>query len=279
MQAFVNGDYCDLAEAKISVFDRGFLFGDAIYEVLPVYDGKPFSLERHINRLYDNLKKTHINPPQWDLPTIITHLITKNGGGDMQIYLQVTRGNQGVRKHDITPNLSSSLIAFTLHNKYPTSTEQEKGLSAKLVEDIRWTRCDIKTTSLLANILVNDEALSSGYQTAILVRNGVITEGSASTIFIVTKDGTVKTSPLNNFCLPGITREIIIELIKELNWSFVENEFTVNELLNAKEVWITSTTKEIYPVTKIDTHLINGGKMGDYCQIINEHYKKLVNND
>lgn len=275
-QAFVNGEYSALADAKISVFDRGFLFGDAVYEVLPVYNGQPAFVEQHLRRLYSNLKKTKIALPQWDLHQVINELIAKNGNGDLQVYIHITRGNQGLRKHDIPPSLSSGVVAFTIHNKYPTLEDKEKGLTAALLDDMRWDRCDIKTTSLLANILLNDEALSEGYQTSILVRNNIITEGSAANVFIVCNDGTIKTPPLNDLCLPGITREIAIQLIKQLGWTFAETEFTVDELFNASEVWITSTTKEIFPVAKVNNKIIGNGVMGEYCRIINQRYKELV---
>lgn len=278
-QAFINGTFSALADAKISIFDRGFLFGDAVYEVLPVYKGQPFFVEKHLKRLYANLEKVKIARPQWDLATLIPELVERNGGGDLQVYLHITRGNQGLRKHDIPENLSSSLMAFTIHNKYPSLEEKQLGLKARIVDDLRWSRCDIKTTSLLANILLNDEALSDGYQTAILARNNIITEGSAANVFMVDYDGVIKSPPLNNFCLPGITREVVVELIEELKLPYLEMEFSVDELLNAREVWITSTTKEIFPIIQIDSQLINDGKMGEYCFTINNYYKKLVAND
>lgn len=275
-KAFVNGEYSNLADAKISVFDRGLLFGDAVYEVVPVYNGQVFFCKQHLQRLYSNLEKVKITSPQWDLQQVIDELIVTNGQGDLQVYIQVTRGNQGFRKHDIPPSLSSSVIAFTIHNTYPTLAEKEKGLTAQIIEDTRWTRCDVKATSLLANILLIDEALSAGYQTSILARNNVITEGSAANVFIVSKENVVKTPPLNNWCLPGITQELVIGLVKQQGWSFAETEFSVDELVQAKEVWITSTTKEIFPVTQVNNTVINNGIMGDYCRIINNYYQELV---
>ncbi len=274
--AFVNGEYLDAADAKISIFDRGFLFGDAVYEVLPVYNGQPFFVKRHLKRLYSNLEKTKINIPGYDWHELIQRLIVENNGGDLQVYIHVTRGNQGYRKHDIPETISPSVIAFTIHNYFPSETDKEKGVKAKLVEDIRWARCDIKTTSLIANILLNDEAVSSGFQTSILARNGIITEGSAANVFIVTQEGKVKTTPLNNTCLPGITRQIAIELISDLNWEFSEEEMTTEELFKAKEVWITSTTKEIMPVTMINDCFINEGKIGQYWRAINNSYSQLL---
>lgn len=273
---FINGEYLDSADAKISVFDRGFLFGDATYEVLPVYNGQPFFVARHIDRLNSNLEKIKIDLPTFDWNQIINRLISDNNGGDLQIYIQITRGNQNLRKHDIPSSITPTVIAFTIHNRYPSEIDKEKGLTAKLMEDYRWARCDIKTTSLLANILLNDEAVSAGHQTSILVRDGLITEGSTVNVFLVTHDDLIKTPPLNNLCLPGITRQIAIELIEQLNWSFTESDIKEDELFNAKEVWITSTTKEIMPITQINDVLINNGIIGQYWRIINKSYHQLL---
>jgi D-alanine transaminase len=273
--AFVNGEYSNLQDAKISIFDRGFLFGDAVYEVLPVYHGQPYFVEKHIKRLNSNLEKIKIPLPDYKWNELIDRLIIENGSGDMQIYIHVSRGNQGLRKHDIPKELAPSLIAFTIHTRFPTRIEKETGLSAKTVEDIRWTRCDIKTTSLLANIMLNDEAVSSGYQTSILLRDNLVTEGSTSNVFIV-KDNLIQSPPLTNLCLPGITREITIELINNLNWQFIEKDIQVSELFEAQEVWITSTTKEIFPITRINDQLINEGIVGEYWRTINQSYQQLI---
>jgi len=274
--AFVNGEFLQATEAKISIFDRGFLFGDSLYEVLPVYNGQTRFVDRHLARLNENLEKIKISLPNYDWPTLIERLVAENGGGDLQVYIQVTRGNQGARKHDIPTSLEPSVIGFTIHNAYPTYQEKEKGLSAELLDDIRWLRCDIKTTSLLGNILLNNQAVSSGYQTSILVRDGLITEGSTSNVFIVTKDGKIKTPPLDHLCLPGITRQIAIELMQELSWSIYEETFSIKDLLEAEEVWIASTTKEIYPVTMVGHNTIGTGKAGNYWRTIEPLYKKLV---
>ncbi len=273
---FINGVYLDSDDAKISVFDRGFLFGDAVYEVLPVYNGQPFFVDQHIERLNSNLKKTKIAIPQYDWYEVINRLITANNGGNLQIYIQVTRGNQGIRKHDIPSSISPSVIAFTMYNPFPSDLDKEKGLAAQLIEDIRWSRCDIKTTSLIANILLNDEAVSAGYQTTILIRDGIINEGSTANVFLVSQEDVIKTAPLTNLCLPGITRQVAIELISQLNWDFSEENISAADLFNAKEVWITSTTKEIMPVTRINDFFINEGKAGKYWRIINKSYQELL---
>lgn len=273
---FVNGEYVNSTDARISVFDRGLLFGDAIYEVLPVYNGQPFFIDRHLERLNSNLKKIKIPAPDYDWYELIQKLITRNHGVNMQIYLQVTRGNQGLRTHDIPSEIIPTVIAFPIHNHYPSPAEREKGFRAKLLEDFRWTRCDIKSTSLLANILLNDEAHSSGFQTTILVRNDMVTEGSTANVFIVTPDNEIRTPPLNGLCLPGITRQIAIELIADLQWRFSETEITTADLFEAQEVWIASTTKEIMPVTMINDTLINHGHMGRYCRTLNNSFSQLI---
>ncbi|TAL65150.1 MAG: D-amino acid aminotransferase [Legionella sp.] len=275
--AFINGDYFPLSEAKISIFDRGLLFGDGIYEVLPVYNGQVFFLDRHLKRLESNLDKIKIPMPNCDWQNMITQLITQNGSGDLQVYIQITRGDQGQRKHDIPSSLKPTLFAFTIHNKYPTLEEKLRGLKAKLLEDIRWLRCDIKSTSLLGNILLNDEAVSTGFQTSILMRDNQVTEGSTTNVFIVTQDGTIKTPPLNHLCLPGITREIAVELIQQLGWPLLEESFSCEELFAAKEVWAASTTKEIFPITQIDDKQIADGQAGAYWLKINELYNNLKN--
>lgn len=274
--AYVNGEFVNAADAKISVFDRGFLFGDGVYEVLPVHNGRPLFVDRHLKRLHSNLEKTKIQFPNCDWANIIQQLIEKNGSGDLQIYIQITRGNQEARKHDIPFELAPTVVAFTLHLPYASSNEKEPGLRAKLMDDNRWLHCDIKATSLLGNILLNDDAVSAGFDTSILSRNGFITESSTANVFIVTKDGKVKTPPLSKLILPGITREILIELIKELGFEISEEEFDTKALLEAQEVWITSTTKGVYPVTKINDTIIGEGHAGNYWRALNNLYQNLV---
>ncbi|STX38440.1 D-amino acid aminotransferase [Legionella feeleii] len=275
---YLNGDYCKTEDAKISVFDRGFLFGDAVYEVIPVYNGHTFFVNSHLQRLESSLTQARIKMPDIDWRSIFHELIKQNGSGDLQVYLQVTRGNQGLRKHDIPEGLNPTVIAFTLHTPYPSFEAKKRGLHAMLVEDIRWSRCNIKTTSLLANILTNDDAVSVGANTAILSREGFLTEGSASNIFLVDTQGTIRTPVLDNLCLPGITRQITIDLIKSLSLPLQEEKIPIESIFNAQEVWITSTTKEIYPVTRINDCIIGKGYGGMYWQQMNEHYQQLIKN-
>ncbi|WP_131782997.1 D-amino acid aminotransferase [Legionella gresilensis] len=273
---YLNGKYCPAKEAKISIFDRGLLFGDAIYEVIPVYNSKPYFLDLHLERLRTNLKKLKINLPFYNWDAIFSELIQHNGGGNLQLYVQITRGNSGERKHNIPQNITPTCFVFTLHNPYPTLEEKRRGLHAKLLEDIRWLRCDIKTTSLLGNILLNEEALASGADVALLVRDGFLTEGSATNFFIVDKQGIIKTPPLSNLCLPGITRHIIIELITQLKLPFKEESISIDALFDANEVWITSTTKEIYPITTIDDIPVGANTHNSYWVQLHNEYKQLI---
>lgn len=275
-QVFVNGNFVAIADASISIFDRGLLFGDSIYEVIPVYANKVYFYEQHLARLQANLDAVKIPMPKYNWQGIFQQLIESNTEGDLQIYVQITRGNQGVRKIDIPKQLEPTVIVFALHADYPTAAEKQKGVSAKLLEDNRWMHCDIKTNSLIANVLLNDAALSSGFDTSILHRNGIITEGSASNIFIVS-DGHIKTPKLSKFCLPGITRKLVLELIPKLNLQLSEIDIDIKELFTAQEVWLTSTTKEIYPITKIDDHTVGNGKAGIYWLRMHEAYQEMKN--
>lgn len=274
---YLNGSYCSASEAKVSIFDRGLTFADSVYEIIPVYKGHLFYVEKHLKRLGTSLAGAKISQPAIDWLAVFEQLIERNGRGDMQIYLQITRGDQGIRQHDIPQEIEPTIIAYTLHTPYPTFKAKESGLKAKLIEDIRWLHCDIKTTALLANVLLNDEALKSGADTAILSRDGFLTEGSASNVFLVDDKGTIFTPPLNSLCLPGVTRQITIELIHSLAWSLREDNIPREAIFKAKEVWITSTTKEIYPVTQVDNSPIGYGRGGVYWREINEKYQELIN--
>lgn len=272
---YLNGDYCSAENATISIFDRSVLFGDAVYEVIPVYAGVPHFLNKHLERLLSNLQKTNISIPQVDWPTVFATLIEQNGGGNLQIYLQVTRGNQGTRKHDAPKTLQPTVFAFTLHIPFATYADKKKGLEVSLLEDKRWLRNDIKSTSLLAAILLNNEAIEQDRSSALLTRDGFLSEGISSNVFIV-EEGIIKTPSLKHVCLPGITREIIIELIKQEGLPFQEDDLPIQQLFTASEVWISSTTKEIYPIKKINTHHVPYPKKNCLWEKIHECYQQLI---
>lgn len=273
---YLNGKYLPASQANVSIFDRGLLFGDAVYEVLPIYQGVPYFVDRHLARFASSLEKIRLTAPKLDWKHIINELCRLNGGGDMQVYMQITRGNQGVRKHDIPKDLEATVFAFTLHTPYTSDDDKRRGLKAHIAEDYRWQRCDIKACTLLANVLLNDDALAHGAETTLLSRAGYLTEGSASNVFLVDTEGLIKTPPLSELCLPGITRAVVIELIKDLQLPFRETIIPIEEVFLAKELMITSTTKELYPITQVDQKVVGQGLAGPYWEQLNAAFHQRI---
>ena len=207
--AYLNGEYLPLEECKVSVLDRGFIFGDAIYELIPVYHFKPFYLQAHLARLARSLNQIKISNPHTDdvWGEIISSLIKQSELTQLSVYLQVTRG-VAKRDHAFPANISPTVFAMT--NAWPAANPDmyEKGLTVVTAQDTRWDRCDIKATSLLANVMKKQQAVESNADEAILIRDGYALEGSATNVFVV-KDGRVMTAPKNNLILPGITRDAL----------------------------------------------------------------------
>ncbi len=267
---FLNGDYLALKDAKVSVLDRGFIFADGIYEVIPAFFGKPFRLEHHLKRLGKNLTAIKINNPytmvEWH--KIFSDLISKNGyfDTDCSLYLQITRG-VAKRDHAFPDNPTATIFAM-LNPMPPANPESlEKGLSVITREDIRWQYCHIKSISLLGNIMLKQEAAENNADEAVLIRNGYVTEGSSSNIFIV-KNGIIKTPVKDNQLLPGITRDLIVEIAKQNKLAIEETSISEDELFNADEVWLSSSLKEVSPVCHIDNKTVANGKPG-------EHWRKM----
>lgn len=259
---YLNGEYLPLPDAKISVLDRGFIFGDGIYEVIPAYSNKPFRLEQHLQRMQDSLDAIRIVNPhtsdQWQ--EIITNIIQKNNQDHLSLYIQVTRG---VAKRDHAFPAEAKQTVFCMANSL-VETDQasfQKGIDAITLDDYRWQFCNIKATSLLPNVLLKQTAVDNNAQEAILIRDDDVTEGAASNIFIV-KKGVIKTPPKTSHLLPGITRDLVVELARGHELQIEETCFTRHELESADEIWMTSSTKEIMPVVKLDKNLINSGKPG-----------------
>lgn len=263
---FLNNDFVPLKDAKVSVLDRGFIFADGIYEVIPVFSGNIFRLEHHLNRLNDNLTAIKINNPyttvQWQ--TIFTDLIAKNNysNTDCSIYMQVTRG---VAKRDHVFPENSTPTIFVMLNPMPAANPEklEKGLTVITREDIRWQYCNIKSISLLGNIILKQEAADNNADEAILIRDGHLTEGSSSNIFIV-KDGIIKTPVKDHQLLPGITRDLIVEIALQQGLACEETAITEQELFDADEVWLSSSLKEVSPVCVINSQPVADGKPGSH---------------
>ena len=272
---FLNGEYIPLGDARISPLDRGFTFGEGVYEVLPVFSDDIFRLDEHLNRLNDSLAAIYIENPytsqQWK--EILSDLLKKNSSDKKRsVYVQVTRGVDE-RTHYYSDKLKPTVFAMC---KREAAGGFEEGVSAITHEDIRWKYCNIKATSLLASVLLKKIAIEKdGSNEAILVRNGRVTEGAASNVFIV-KNNQVRTPPKDGFVLPGITRDLVVELLNKSDFKCKESIISVEDLLDAEEIWITSSTVGIAPVIVLDGNEVGDGKPGDVWKTVNEIYQHFV---
>ena len=274
--AYLNGQFMPLDEARISPLDRGFLFADGVYEVIPAYGGKLFRLDEHLDRLDASLAAIQLPNPltRADWTTLFNSLIERNGGGNIYIYLQVTRGAAAKRDHAFpVPPVVPTIFAMTGQIATPAADmpDTTPGVAAITLDDIRWSRCDIKSVALLANVLMRQQAVSEGASEAILIRDGFATEGSASNFFIVSQ-GVIVTPPKSHLILPGITRDLLVELARKQGMPVTEREVTEAELKSADEVWLSSSTREVVPVTRLNGHLLGDGRPGPIWRQMARHY-------
>lgn len=276
---YLNGEYLPLNEAKVSVLDRGFIFGDGVYEVIPAYGGKVLRFEHHMQRLNDSLNAVRISNPYANAKwlSIIQKLMAEAGSKDQYIYLHITRG-VAPRDHRF-PDDSKPTVFVMCNILHPVDAELlENGIAAVTLDDIRWQYCNIKAIALLPNILLRQEAIDKHAMEAILIRNGEITEGAASNVFMV-KHGIIKTPPKGKRLLPGITRDLIVELAQTHIMPLEEVSISEKEFLSADEIWITSSTKEILPVTRLNDKPVGNGKPGPVWLVMNQkyqHYKEIL---
>lgn len=256
---YLNGEFIPKDKAFISVNDRGFLFGDAIYEVIPVFNSKVFRLQEHLERLDSSLKKIYMDNPladdEWE--AIFSELINKNQLSNSSIYLQVTRG-VSERDHAIDLPEHPTIYAFI---KTIPDYQHGEGISAITHEDIRWGQCDIKATTLLPTIILRHKAKEQDAKEAILYRDNIVTEGAATNVFVI-KNNNIYTPTQDKRILPGVTRNLIIELLTDSDSPVIVKDISLDELKTADEVWVSSSTWEIVPIIKIDDSLINNGKPG-----------------
>ncbi|WP_273150389.1 D-amino-acid transaminase [Methylophaga thiooxydans] len=271
---FLNGDFIHADQARVSVFDRGFLLGDGVYEVIPVYAGRPFRLIQHLQRLQRSLDGVRMQNPYSDdkWSDIIAQLVTENGQGDQAVYLQVTRG-VAPRDHVFPEGVEPT--AFVMSNPIKPLPESYKrdGIKAITVEDIRWSQCDIKAITLLPNSLLRQKAQDVGAQEALLIRDGFMTEGSASNSYAVL-DGVLYTAPKDEKVLPGITRDLVLELADKAGINYREQAVSDADLHRAEEIWISSSTREVLPVTTLDDNPVATGKPGPIWQQIDVLYQR-----
>jgi len=259
---YLNGDFLPLEEACIPVLDRGFIFGDGVYEVIPVFGGRPFRCAEHLQRLANSLAAVRIPRPFEDAAWIalFERLIAENGDGDLSLYLQITRG-PAARDHALPANPTPTVFAMCTPLRPLPEAVRAAGIAAITHDDIRWARCHIKATSLLPNVLLRQEALDAGAIEAILIRDGLATEGAASNLFAVI-DGVLTTPPKGPRLLPGITRDLILELAHDNAIPAREADIPQTALGGASEIWVTSSTREILPVTRLDGAPVGDGRPG-----------------
>ncbi len=264
MIAYLNGKYQQAEACTISPLDRGFLFGDGVYEVLPVYHGTVFRCDDHLRRLNRSLQNIGIDNPRTDeqWKTIFSELINRCGLSELSIYLQVSRGQAPIRLHVPDDDIRPTVFAMTMPARAAFEKKVKHGVSVMTTDDIRWARCDIKSTNLLANVMLSMQTRSRGCHEAIMIHEGYVTEGASSNLFIVT-EGCLSTPPLDNKILGGITRKVVMEIAFRLKVDCKEKALTRADLLHADEIWLTSSTRNIVPVTRVDEQQIGNGTPGD----------------
>ena len=270
---FVNGEYLPEGEAKVSIFDRGFVFGDGIYEVVPVIGGKMVDKAPFLERLKRSLGELRIAMPMSEDEFVAMHekLIELNGIEEGGVYSQITRG---VADRDFAfpaPGTKPSVAAFTMKKQLIDNANARTGVKVVTVEDIRWKRRDIKSIALLGQVMAKQAAVEKGAFEGWMVEDGYVTEGTSSTAYIV-KDGAIITRPLSNEILPGIRRKVIKQLCADKGVKLEERLFTVDEALAADEAFLSSATTLVMPIVEIDGHQIGGGQPGPVARQMREYY-------
>jgi D-alanine transaminase len=276
---YLNGEYLPLEDARIPVMDRGFIFGDGVYEVIPVYSRRPFRLNQHLARLQSSLDGIRLanphTPAQWE--GMIRAIVDRAEWEDQGVYLQVTRG-AAPRDHAFPRKVRPTV--FVMPGPLPTPAAElvETGVGAITAADNRWLRCDIKATSLLPNVLLRQLAVDAGCAETVLIRDGFLTEGAASNIFVVS-EGQVLTPPKSHFMLPGITYDVVLELARSLELPHQVRPVSEAEVRGAHEVWLTSSTKEVLAVTRLDGRPVGEGRPGPVFRRLHaayQEYKRTV---
>ena len=279
---YLNGEYLPREKACVSVLDRGFLFGDGVYEVIPVFGGKMLRVDEHLERLQRSLDRVSLHSPltSEQLKVVFNELLDKNPGDDRSVYLQITRGVLPVRDLSLGVTPTPTIFAMVNDIKPVDPVKLEQGIDAITIADFRWKACDIKSISLIANVMLRLQANQENVTDAIMVRDGVVTEGTASNIFMV-RDGVLVTPPKSDCLLPGITRDLVLELANKHGIEVQERDIKEDELMQADEVWLTSSTREIAPVVSVNKQPVGEGVAGPVWRkvlAIYKNYKQELRN-
>jgi D-alanine transaminase len=272
----LDGKRMPLEQARISPLDRSFLFGDGIYEVMPVYGGRLFRPRLHFDRLARSAAALRITNPhtheQWD--ALLRELVGANGGGDQYVYLQLSRGAEHGRNHAPLPQVPPLVFCYSSPWPVPAASTLQQGLACITTQDTRWARCDIKSVALLANVMLRQMAVDAGAHETILLRDGQLMEASASTVHVVL-GGVLLTPPNSSRILPGTSRIVVEELADELGIPRRDAPISEAELRGADEIWLAAATREVQPVTRLDDRVVGNGRPGPLWRRIYDAWQRL----
>lgn len=275
-QCFLNGEIMPLAAAKVSVLDRGFLFGDGVYEVIPVYARKMFCQQRHLRRLARNLAEVQIQFAPESLVAAAQQLIDSADSGELSLYIQITRGVSAARKHAFpVPPVSPTAFMFAALRPPVAAEKSRDGISCRTLDEFRWLRADIKSVSLLGAVLAAQHAVESGDDEVIFIRDGLVGEAAVCNVFVVS-GGMLLTPPADHRILPGISREVVLELARRDGVRVAERDITRADLAAADEIWLTSSTREVVAVTILDGAPVGTGKPGAIFAAVSAAFRRFV---
>jgi D-alanine transaminase len=281
---YLNGKFMPIEEAYVPVLDRGFIFGDGVYEVVPAYSKHPFQLAEHLRRLQYSLDKVRITNPHSDAEwtQLIAEIIKRNNGDDQSVYFQITRG-VAKRDHAFPKGVTPTVFMMSNPLVTPSPALVDSGVACISAEDYRWLNCDIKSVSLLGNCMLRQLSADVDAVETILFRDGRLTEASSSNVFIV-RNGVVLTPPKDNLVLPGITYDVVLEIARAREFEVEVCDVTEADVRSAEEIWLTSSNKEVLAVTTLDGKPVGDGRPGPlfrrmhalYQQFKHDHMRKAA---
>jgi D-alanine transaminase len=271
----LNGEFMPLAEARVPVLDRGFIFGDGVYEVIPVYSRHPFRLAEHLRRLQNSLDGVRLANPHTDAEwaQLVREMIARNDGEDQSIYFQITRG-PSKRAHEFPADVKPTVFMMSTPLSTPPREQIDNGVACITGTDFRWLKCDVKSVALLGNCLLKQTAVDAGAAEIVLFRDGFLTEAAACNVLVV-KDGVLLAPPKNNLILPGITYDVVLELAAANGIALQMRAVSEQEVRAAQEIWLTSSTKEVLAVTRLDGRAVGDGKPGPLFRRMHALYQEF----